>query len=231
MRVAPDGASLLITRGLLNLTHRGSHEHVAPLEPGRRYDVRVPLDAIAHAVPPGHRLRLAVSTVYWPWAWPSPEPVTLTLHGGRLRLPLRAPRDDPQPEFGPPEQAEPLAFQTITPGRTNRTQSYDLATQTHEIRFEWDVGGHRRLVEAGTEMDDTNVTVYRITDGDPLSAAVEVRCMSALGRGDWRTRVETYSSMTSTATEFLVSQRLDAYEGDQRVRSRAWELRLPREGV
>jgi hypothetical protein len=229
--VAPDGASLLVTRGLLNLTHRDSHEHVAPLEPGRRYDVRVTLDAIAHAVPPGHALRLAISTVYWPWAWPSPEPVTLTLHGGRLRLPLRAPRDDPQPQFGPPEQAEPLAVETITPGRTNRTQAYDLATQTHELRFEWDVGGHRRLVDAGTEMDDTNVTVYRITDGDPLSAEVEVECMTALGRGDWQTRIETTSRMTSTASEFLVSQRLDAFEGDQRVRSRAWELRFPREGV
>ena len=192
--VAPDGASLLVTRGLLNLTHRDSHEHVAPLEPGRRYDVRVRLDAIAHAVPAGHALRLAVSTVYWPWAWPSPEPVTLTLHGGRAPPARpRAPRDDPQPAFGAPEQADALAVETIEPGRTNRTQTFDLATGTHEIRFEWDVGGHRRLVEAGTEMEDTNVTIYRITEGDPLSAEVHVRCMTALGRGDWRTRVETDS--------------------------------------
>ena len=34
--VAPDGASLLVTRGVLNLTHRDSHEHPAALEPGRR---------------------------------------------------------------------------------------------------------------------------------------------------------------------------------------------------
>jgi putative CocE/NonD family hydrolase len=229
--VGPDGASLLITRGLLNLTHRDSHEHVEPLEPGRRYDVRVRLDAIAHAIPAGHALRVAVSTVYWPWAWPSPEPVTLTLHGGTLRLPVRRPRDDRQPAFGPPEQADALAVETIEPGRTNRVQTFDLATGAHEIRFEWDVGGHRRLVDAGTEMDDTNVTTYRIVEGDPLSAAVHVRCMSALGRGDWRTRVETDSLMTSTATEFLVTQRLDAYEGDERIRARTWELRVPRDGT
>ena len=34
--VAPDGSSLLVTRGVLNLTHRDSHEHPQPLEPGRR---------------------------------------------------------------------------------------------------------------------------------------------------------------------------------------------------
>jgi hypothetical protein len=229
--VAPEGPSLLVTRGLLNLTHRDSHEHPEPLEPGRRYTVRIRLDAIAQAVPAGHALRLSLSTVYWPWAWPSPEPVTLTLHGGTLRVPLREPGDEPQPEFGPPEQAGPLAQEILERGVTNRTQTYDLATGTHEIRFEWDVGGHRRLVDAGTAMADTNVTTYRITDGDPLSAEVHVACMSALGRGDWQTRIETESRMTATATEFLVSQRADAYEGADLVRSRAWELRFPREGV
>jgi uncharacterized protein len=144
---------------------------------------------------------------------------------------VREPHDEPEPEFGSPEQAEPLAQEILEPGVTNRTQTHDLATGVREIRFEWDVGGHRRLVEAGTEMADTNITTYRITDGDPLSAEVHVACLSALGRGDWRTRVETASRMTSTAAEFLVSQRVDAYEGEEKVRSRAWELRFPRDGV
>jgi hypothetical protein len=93
------------------------------------------------------------------------------------------------------------------------------------------VGGHRRLVEAGTEMDDTNVTTYRITEGDPLSAEVHVRCRSALGRGDWRTSVETDSRMTCTASEFLVTQQLVATEGDELIRSRTWALRFPRDAV
>ena len=80
-------------------------------------------------------------------------------------------------------------------------------------------------------MEDTNLTTYRIADGDPLSASVHVRCTTDLGRGEWRTRVETDSRMTSTATEFLVTQRLDAYEGDERVYPRTWELALPRDGV
>ena len=117
------------------------------------------------------------------------------------------------------------------PGATNRTHTYDIATGQHEIRFEWDVGGRRRLVEAGTEMYDTNVTTYRITEGDPLSAEVHVECTTALGRGTWQTCVQTDSTMTSTATEFLVTQRLDAYEDGERFVSRTWELRFPRDGV
>jgi putative CocE/NonD family hydrolase len=230
--VAPDGASLLITRGLLNLTHRESHADPEPLEPGRRYDVRVRLDAIAQAIPAARRLRVAISTVYWPWAWPSPEPATLTLHEGRLLLPVRPARDEPEPPpFGPPEWAQPLAAETIEPGRSRREHRFDRETGLREIEFEWNVGGHRRLVEAGTEMLDTNVTIYRITDHDPTSAEVEVHTTTGLGRGEWQTRVETESRMSSTTTEFMVSQLLKAFEGGEQVYSRAWELKFPRDNV
>ena len=60
--VAPDGASLRVSYGLLNLTHRDGHEHPEPLEPGRRYPVRLQLNDAAHAFPAGHRIRLALST-------------------------------------------------------------------------------------------------------------------------------------------------------------------------
>ena len=45
--VAPDGSSLLVTRGVLNLAHRDSHEHPQPLEPGARTRVVLALDGIA----------------------------------------------------------------------------------------------------------------------------------------------------------------------------------------
>ena len=59
--VAPDGSSLLVTRGLLNLTHRDGHERPEPLVPGERYTVTVRLNSIAHAFaarspPAGRRL-------------------------------------------------------------------------------------------------------------------------------------------------------------------------------
>ena len=94
--VAPDGASLRVTYGLLNLAHRESHERPEPLEPGRRYPVRLQLNDIAHAFPPGHRIRLALSTTYWPIAWPSPQAATVTVltAGSRLSLPVRAPRPE-----------------------------------------------------------------------------------------------------------------------------------------
>ena len=90
--VAPDGTSHLITRGVLNLAHRDSHEHPTAVPAGERIVARVELNVLGQAVPAGHRLRLAVASTYWPWAWPSPEAVALTLHTAgesRLELPVR----------------------------------------------------------------------------------------------------------------------------------------------
>ncbi|MDX6564683.1 MAG: uncharacterized protein QOE10_345, partial [Gaiellales bacterium] len=95
--VRPDGTSTLVTRGALNLCRRNGHDRSDPLEPGRVYDVAVPLKAISYVLPPGHRLRVAISTAYWPWLWPSPEPAELVIHcdeASRLELPVRPPRPE-----------------------------------------------------------------------------------------------------------------------------------------
>jgi predicted acyl esterase len=66
--VRPNDEATRVTYGLLNLTHRDGSETPRPLEPGRRYRVLVRLNDVAQAVPAGHRLRLSLSTSYWPLA-------------------------------------------------------------------------------------------------------------------------------------------------------------------
>ena len=43
----------------------------------------------ARCFPAGHRIRLALSTTYWPMVWPAPETATVTIFGGTLDLPVR----------------------------------------------------------------------------------------------------------------------------------------------
>ena len=108
--VAPDGASTLIARGLLNLSRREGHDRSVPMLVDEPVLVRVPLQATAYAISPGHRIRLAVSNTYWPMAWPSPEATRLTVHCGpksRLTLPrrTRSDLDEALTPFGAPERA------------------------------------------------------------------------------------------------------------------------------
>ena len=123
--VTPDGASTLVTRAQLNLTHRDSDEHPTPLTPGERFRATVRLDACGHRFAAGNRLRIGLSPTYWPWAWPSPEPVTLGVIAGASRavLPVRArqPEDETLPEFGPPEESQRLEMVELKPGAAGRS--------------------------------------------------------------------------------------------------------------
>ncbi len=111
--VAPDGSSLQVAAGILNLTHRASHEHPEAIEPGRVYEVSVPMRAAGYRFAPGHRIRLDVASAWWPVIWPSPSACEIEIHRGpahasRLVLPAVPPDDRlPQPSFAP--RGEPLA--------------------------------------------------------------------------------------------------------------------------
>jgi uncharacterized protein len=119
--VDESGASALITRGLLNLSHRNGHNAPEPLTPGETVRVAVDLKSIGQIVPAGHRLRVAVASTYWPWAWPSPETATLTVHVGgptALELPVRD-MDATGPPIGgfeEPERAPRPASATLQIG-------------------------------------------------------------------------------------------------------------------
>src|SRR5207249_11020840 len=130
--VFPDGSSARVTYGCLNLAHRSGHEHPASLEPGRRYAVRLRLRDVAHSFAPGDRLRLALSTSYWPIVWPSPEAVTLGVFTGssQLELPVRPPSadDDRLRPFAEPESAPPPSYTELEPARSQRAVDRDAVT-------------------------------------------------------------------------------------------------------
>lgn len=229
--VAPDGRSLLVARGLLNLTHRSSHAHLAPMPVGEPTVVRVPLDFTGHAFAPGHRIRMAVSSGYWPIAWPSPETVRLELVLGgvtQLALPVRAPApgDADLPAFGPPEQAPPAAgFVRHEPWRTVHRDVRDGA-----VTVEVGVDQHSRLDESGIEFGERAAGRFHLRPDAPLSARVDCEGEHFIKRGEWRVRVTLRTSMSATADQFLITDELDAYEGDVRVHGARHSVRIPRDG-
>ena len=232
--VAPDGSSTLVTRALQNLTHRDSDEFPEPLEPGKRYRVKVRLDACGHAFAAGNRIRVGVSPTYWPWAWPSPEAATLTIFAGpsRLSLPIRQPKpaDGDLAPFGEPEESPPLATELLSSGPAGRDLTRDLSTGRQRLVYDWDVGGVTRLPN-GLEYGDTNHTTFEIVEGDPLSAEVRCRMTGSQARGDWRIRWESDSVMTCDATTFRVITTLLAYEGDACAFANTWTSEFPRDLV
>ena len=230
--VAPDGASTRVTYGVLNLTHRDSHEAPTPLVPGERYMVRLQLDDVAYAFPTGHRIRLALSTAYWPLVWPSPEAVTLTLVSGNstLELPIRATRDEAVPCFEEPESAPPPDAEVLREAAHSRIVEQDQATGETRLTIIDDFGETRNQAH-GLATGQIAREVLHIHPDDPLSAQVEIHWTETLSRNDWSVRTESYSAMISDREAFRVTGRVEAYEGAAKVFERAWDETIARDLV
>ena len=231
--VAEDGTSLLVTRGQLNLCHRHGHDRPEACVPGEEMAVEVPLDAIAHRFRAGSRLRIALSPCYWPWAWPSPVPVVLGVRTGAsaLVLPERppSPADATMRPLDPPAEPEIPPIECLRPGSGGgRTRTYDPATGITTSVFDWDIGGAWRFAN-GITWEDSSITTMEIRDDDPLSARVAVRNTCLYDDGELVVDVVEESEMTCTATEFLVTCRLEVREDGAPLFDRTWDYRFPRE--
>jgi uncharacterized protein len=231
--VLEDGRSCLITRGLLNLTHRHGHDRPVPVVPGEPMTVRVPMKAIGQVVPPGHRLRLSVSTTYWPWAWPSPEPVELTVLTGdcALELPVRPAGGGPEPApFGPPELAPRPAVEVLRFEPADQTVARSIAAGRFEFVHRY-ATQRFLLTEPGIEVDTWEPDIFTIGEDEPLSAAVCCERRYGLARGEgWRTRLESVSEMRADATTFRVWTSLRAFDNEECIFSRTWTFDIPRDG-
>jgi putative CocE/NonD family hydrolase len=225
--VHPDGASELICYGVLNLTHRHSHETPEPLVPGEVARAVVVLDQIAYRVPSGHSLRVAVSTSYWPMVWPSPEPVTLTLTGATLTLPVRPTAEGDEVSFEAPEGAEPWRTEETRPASSERRIARDLATGLVTIIANADFGEVRDL-DHGLIHGSRVAETFSIHPDDPLSATADFDWEQTFSRGEWDVRTRATVSMRSTEVAFHVHGLLQAEEGGRVVYSREFEEVIPR---
>ncbi|QEX20390.1 hydrolase [Hypericibacter adhaerens] len=230
--VAPDGQVTRVTYGLLNLTHRESHAAPTPLAPGKSYQIRIPLNDIGHRFAAGHRVRVAISTAYWPILWPAPKAATLTIAAGSstLSLPVRRPQaSDAQVTFGPPEPLPQSDRTTLRPGNVYRHVTMDVATGAQFIEVLRDDG---RSTHNGTGVTTEMVKHlrYRMHPADPATAYAEAD-HDLTNRHDqgWETRIKSHCAIACTAAEFIVEADLQAFEGEQRVFSRSWTQRIPRD--
>ncbi|BHH83026.1 CocE/NonD family hydrolase [Desulforhopalus sp. 52FAK] len=232
--IGPDNKATRFTYGLLNLTHRDSHEHPEPLVSGKRYLVRIKLNYAAQVIPAGNRLRVAISTSYWPMAWTAPESAAVMLHTGksRLLLPTREPQaeDKRLRKFKSAEAAPPIRPKIIRPDYYNWQVIRDLAADISKLEVVNDSG-----CQYFKEIDLTicrKAQEWYTSQGDDFNSVKgETLWEREFKRGSWSVRTITRTVLTSSATSFFLQAELDAYEGDKRVYSQNWDYTIPRDMV
>lgn len=226
--VAPDGTVARISYGLLNLKHRDGFERARAMTPGERVTVTVPLKVAGFRVPAGHRLRLAVSTQYWPLAMPLPHSAMVTLHGGAVSVPRRYGPEIAVPDLGKAAVPDSLEVEVLTPPKRGRISvTHDIASGRATVEVVRNLG-EIRIAETGVELRALGSEHYEVLRDDPGAARSQAVREAAFHRGDWNARIVTRSMVDATADNWRLHATLDAFDDEQCVFSRTWAVEMPR---
>jgi len=221
--VFPDGTSALVTRGILNLTHRDSHEQPEPLEPDRPYTVTVELDATAYVFEPGHRVRLDLAAADFPSSWPPPLPGRLAVEreGSRLVLPVLE---------GPPPIAEPPTFAPGEPAPAVRKATWriedDVLARTRSV-----VIGHdsEEETEDGTRVSSLGGGRITVSTTDPGQTLAQGRYRYEIAWPEATVRAEATGSLRSDAHTYRLELELVVLQDGREIARRRWEREVPRQ--
>lgn len=224
--VATDGASIRISYGLLNLNQRGGHHQAQPLQPGEEYQVSLALKAAAFEIPAGYRLRLAISSAYWPLAAPLPWLTSLTLRAGRITLPVRTQASE-APELGAGWAPPPLEAEVLVPPQRGRLRlSREMANGDTTLDVVRNLGA-LRIAETDLRLEALGHESYRINPLNPADARSEAVRHASFSRGDWQASLDTRSVLTADASGWWLESTLEARDGEEICFSRQWRHHFP----
>jgi uncharacterized protein len=227
--VHPDGTSHRVAMGMLNLSHRPSNESPRYTTPGSFGSVEMLLDDTGYRFVAGHRIRLALSTAYFPMVLPSPAHVcaTITL-GGASYVELPTPND--LVEIAMPEPAEDLlpVYEQLTPSSARR----DIVRLGDGTTVQTSI-----YSDSGEVVHPTNGMVWReihdsvatISADDPLSFRCNEHVTVMRRRTGIETRCVATGRLTATTDYWCVEASLIAFENDRVVFERRWVRQIERD--
>jgi putative CocE/NonD family hydrolase len=223
--VAPDGTSALVTRGILNLTHRASHGQPAAVVPWRAEDVEVDLDCTAWRFVPGHRLRLDLAAADWPTVWPTPAPAPLRVAPSCCRIELMAlsPASLPSPRFADPPDLPAVA--DVQPESPRHEVIHDHMDQSIRVRGRI---GRQIVLPWGTSVREWREMESVLMPGGSGEAMSTGNGFVALRHRDGEAVVRTVLTVRSDSAAFEVRLALEVDRDGQQFFRRTWEERIPR---
>ncbi|MCP3687989.1 MAG: CocE/NonD family hydrolase, partial [Gammaproteobacteria bacterium] len=227
--VHTSGAVNRVSWGVLNLSHRHGNENPAPMSPGKTETIEITLDECGYRFLSGHKIRLAISTNYWPMVMPPPEIVTATIESGaetKITLPVRPGGD--RIDIAEPENPEPLPVYTAhSPAQSHRWITRDL--QAGATHYNWtDDTGESEMPKHGLRTRHFNRECWSVSIHDPLSCRATSEYISWMSRDKWSVRTEAESSFSCDRDNFYITATVTAYESDRQVSQRAWNKTIKR---
>ena len=227
--VHPDGATTRVSFGVVNLAHRNGNAEPEPLKPGEPVTVRLELDACGFRFGKGHRIRLSLSSAYWPTVLPPPADTGLTIDMASLGLGMPKLGAHEAFEMREPDNPDPLPeYIEHAPPETKRSVTRDLSANRTDYRIHEDTGLHEH---PGTGLATRQIReeLWSIEPDDPLSMTGTSTWTCYMQRPGWSVRTVSTSRIACTARDWLISASVTAYEGEKQVFRKTFEKVIPRD--
>jgi hypothetical protein len=226
--VAPDGRSRRIAWGARHIGLNDDFTGNAPAPGGREIRVRIRLNDVADTVSAGHRVRLALSTSYWPTLWTpsSSAAVAVRCEASRLGLPVAEALGAIAP-LSAPEAAPGLRYREIRPGAYRRRTFADPATGGAVVEISDDMG-EGVIEDIGMAIGEATTRRFRA----PPAGAVETETRCVFARENWRAETLTRGVVRAKAGVFELDHALEARENGKVLFAREWrETVTPPDGT
>ena len=227
--VHPDGTETRACYGVLNLAHRDGNETPTNMPRGEKTCITMQLDAMGYRFAPGHRIKLALSTSYWPTILPSPEAPGLTIDTASIRLALPLLGDHERITVAEPENPNPLPqYEMRSPEETRRSVEKDLVTGLTHYRIYEDTGLEVHP-QNGLRTQEIRNEDWSIDPNDPLSMKGDIDWNIRIERDGWSVSTKTTTTMRCTNKDWIIAASVTAFEGDREIFAKSFEQRIPRD--
>nr|ADI22435.1 predicted acyl esterases [uncultured Rhodospirillales bacterium HF0500_02H05] len=229
--VHPDGTATRVSFGVLNLAHRDLDANYADpqaMPRGKKVAIELVLDACGYRFKPGHRIRLALSTSYWPMILPPPFDAGLTIAPSSIRFDLPLLGDHDKIIVKEPENPDPLpTYIEHKPSRTERSVHHNLTQNETRYRIYEDTGLFEHP-DSRLATRQVRSETWTINPLDPNSMRGEAAWTCDLQRDDWFVRTDCHAELSCDRDNWYVSAWVIAYEGTDQIFEKKWEKSIPR---
>lgn len=236
--VAPDGSVTLITGAAINGTHRNSSVNPEWMEPGKKYELKIPLHFTSWIFKPGHRMRVSVSNAGWPMFWPSPYSMITSLYTGSANP---SSIGIPMVTLDSPEESERIAG-LVGSRNVKATPASEYELKPHDDPGGWvgpaEIIRRQGAAETQVVISQTDSTenyfntvevVYTLSDDDPAHAEVEGTSVIELYDGDRVTVWEGVTTIISDEKHFYYRHLRTLWQDGKQIRQKKWEETVKRE--
>ncbi len=229
--IASDGQVTRVTYGMINLSNRDALESAQDVAPGEAYEIELQLDFIAQTIPKGHKMRIALSSSYFPLLWPTPEKAAITLEPGAQSLLLPVYNGEPiENPFEPPVSAEPEKITQLREASNKRTITEDVATGIVSIDIEDDFGS-MRFDQHGMCVEQIAKEHYSVHLDDPNQTKAQTHWYYRTSRDGWQVSTDTYMTITCDKDNFYIKAELVAFLDEKLVLEKNWDESVARVAV